>query len=84
MGGRGLCAQQKRRFRPKTTDSRHFYPIASNRLADLTYSATAEGWLCLHVRPTPCGLQHEKSTPAKVALSRSRRTYGRTVAVPLK
>lgn len=61
MRGRGLRAKQKRRFRPMTTDSRHLCPIAPNRLAqrpaptrpdevwlaDLTYVATAEGWLYL-------------------------------------
>ena len=55
----GLCARQKRRFRPRTTDSRHFCPIAPNHLAeraeprrpgevwqaDITYVATKEGWL---------------------------------------
>ena len=56
----GLRAKQKRRFRPRTTDSRHLCPIAPNRLAeradpparpgevwqaDITYVATREGWL---------------------------------------
>ena len=56
----GLRARQKRRFRPRTTDSRHLCPIAPNRLAervepparpgevwqaDITYVATKEGWL---------------------------------------
>ena len=56
----GLRAKQKRRFRPRTTDSRHLCPIAPNRLAervgpptrpnevwqtDITYVATQEGWL---------------------------------------
>jgi len=50
-----------RRFRPCTTDSRHYLPIASNLLAqnfvatapnriwlaDITYIATGEGWLYL-------------------------------------
>jgi len=50
-----------RRFRPCTTDSRHYLPIAPNllaqhfvatapnriRLADITYIATGEGWLYL-------------------------------------
>ena len=56
----GLRARQKRRFRPRTTDSRHLCPIAPNHLAerteppaspgemwqaDITYVATIEGWL---------------------------------------
>jgi putative transposase len=55
----GLAARQKRRFRPKTTDSRHEQPTAVNRLlqmprpcgpdqvwvTDITYIRTAEGWL---------------------------------------
>ena len=56
----GLRARQKRRFRPRTTDSRHLCPIAPNHLAartepparpgevwqaDITYIATKEGWL---------------------------------------
>ena len=56
----GLRARQKRRFRPRTTDSRHLCPIAPNHLAargapparpgevwqaDITYVATKEGWL---------------------------------------
>src|SRR3546814_1752382 len=50
-----------RRFRPCTTDSRHYLPIAPNLLAqnfvatapnriwlaDITYIATGEGWLYL-------------------------------------
>lgn len=57
----GLCGRQKRRYRVRTTDSRHSHPIAPNRLAtlpaptkpnqvwvsDLTYVATDEGWLYL-------------------------------------
>jgi transposase InsO family protein len=56
-------ARQKRRFRPRTTDSNHALPIAANRLAqldppsqpnqvwqsDITYIPTAQGWLYLAV-----------------------------------
>ena len=59
-GLRGLCPKG---FVPRTTDSRHDQPIAPNRLAqqpapvgpnqtwvsDLTYVATAEGWLYVAV-----------------------------------
>jgi putative transposase len=61
MRDQGLCARQKRRFKPRTTDSRHPHPIAPNWLAkvpaperpgqiwvsDFTYLPTAEGWLYL-------------------------------------
>jgi transposase InsO family protein len=61
MGAQKLRARQKRRFRPRTTDSRHEHPIAKNWLAkvptpdrpghvwqsDFTYIETAEGWLFL-------------------------------------
>jgi putative transposase len=57
----GLRTRQKRRFRPRTTDSLHAHPIAENWLAkvpapdrpgmvwqsDFTYLETAEGWLFL-------------------------------------
>jgi putative transposase len=57
----GLQGRQKRRYRVRTTDSRHDEPIAPNRLAlapaptkpdeiwvtDITYVETAEGWLYL-------------------------------------
>lgn len=56
---RGLRARQKRRFRPKTTQSDHKFPLAPNWLAkipkpdrpgqvwlgDITYIQTGEGWL---------------------------------------
>jgi putative transposase len=56
-----LKARQKRAFKPKTTDSHHAHPIARNWLAaqekpqsinrvwvsDITYVATAQGWLYL-------------------------------------
>ena len=60
MARAGLRARQKRRFRPRTTDSQHLCPIAPNHLAeraqpparsgevwqaDITYVATKEGWL---------------------------------------
>src|SRR6202012_2808860 len=55
------CGRQRRRYRPRTTDSNHDNPIAPNRLAelpptnridqvwlaDITYIETAEGWLYL-------------------------------------
>ena len=53
------CVQRKKRFRVQTTDSAHALPVAENLLgqdfgverpdevwtADITYVATAEGWL---------------------------------------
>jgi putative transposase len=59
MRSRGLRARQKRRFRPKTTQSDHKLPVAPNWLAkvpkpdrpgqvwlaDITYIQTEEGWL---------------------------------------
>lgn len=59
----GLCGRTPRRFVPRTTDSAHDQPIAPNRLAqrpaptgpnqvwvsDLTYVATAQGWLYVAV-----------------------------------
>ena len=61
MREQGLRPAQKRRFRPKTTDSRHPHKIAENWLAkvpaperpgmvwqsDFTYIETGEGWLYL-------------------------------------
>ena len=64
MRAAGLCARPRRRFVPKTTDSRHDGPIAPNRLAqraapparpdevwgvDMTSIETGEGWLFLAV-----------------------------------
>jgi len=57
----GLQGRQKRRYRVRTTDSRHDQPIAPNHMAtapaptkadqiwltDITYVETAEGWLYL-------------------------------------
>jgi transposase InsO family protein len=60
----GLCARTRRRFRPRTTDSRHEGPIAPNRLpertptltapdqiwaVDMTYLETTTGWLYLAI-----------------------------------
>ena len=56
-----ICGRQKRRYRVRTTDSKHDQPIAPNRLAglpapcgpnqiwlaDITYIQTREGWLYL-------------------------------------
>ena len=61
MRRHGIRALAGRRFRPCTTDSRHYLPIAPNLLqqnfvasapnriwlADITYNATGEGWLYL-------------------------------------
>ena len=68
MRQHGLQARQKRRFVPRTTQSRHACPIAPNRLAqtpapvrpdqvwvvDITYLATAEGWIYLAVVLDAC------------------------------
>jgi len=61
MRSAGLQGRQKRRYRVRTTDSRHDQPIAPNHLAkapaptqpnqiwvtDMTYIDTGEGWLYL-------------------------------------
>jgi putative transposase len=61
MRAHQLCAKPKRPFRPRTTDSRHPYGAAPNRLktqgvpsrpnqawvADITYISTAQGWAYL-------------------------------------
>lgn len=61
MRRHGIRALAGRRFRPCTTDSRHILPVAPNLLAqrfvapapgrvwlaDMTYTATGEGWLYL-------------------------------------
>ena len=61
MRQEGLRGAQKRRFRPRTTDSRHSRPVHPNRLverpcvthpgevwvSDLTYIPTQDGWLYL-------------------------------------
>jgi transposase InsO family protein len=62
MRSEGLRGQVKKRYRPRTTDSRHDQPIAPNRLpnwlaegeadriawvGDITYIQTHEGWLYL-------------------------------------
>jgi putative transposase len=63
MREEGLRGRQRRRYRPRTTQSDHDGPIAPNRLAkvraitsrdqvwqaDVTYLATAAGWLYLAV-----------------------------------
>jgi putative transposase len=63
MRHHGIRAIMARRFRPCTTDSRHDWPIAPNRLgqkfaaerpnqvwlADISYVSTGEGWLYLAV-----------------------------------
>lgn len=61
MKQNGLHGVQKARYRPRTTDSRHGWPVSPNRLAgistierinqvwasDITYLPTREGWLYL-------------------------------------
>ncbi len=63
MQQHGIRAKGRRRFRVVTTDSRHDWPVAPNRLerqfdvaapdrvwaGDITYIATDEGWLFLAV-----------------------------------
>jgi transposase InsO family protein len=64
----GLRARQKRRFRPRTTQSNHGFAIAENWLAkvpapalpnqvwvsDITYLPTQEGWLYLAMTLDAC------------------------------
>jgi transposase InsO family protein len=47
MREHGLQSHKRQRFRVVTTDSKHAHPVAPNQkwLADMTYVATAEGWL---------------------------------------
>ena len=59
MKQQGLCSVVRRRFKVRTTDSSHAYPVSPNRLercfeqalpnqawcADITYVPTDEGWL---------------------------------------
>lgn len=59
MKEQGLCSVVRRRFKVRTTDSSHAYPVSPNRLercfeqalpnrawcADITYVPTDEGWL---------------------------------------
>ena len=61
MRQKGLVGVQKRRFRPRTTDSRHEHQLSPNRLdgvgeverpnqvwvSDITYIATKQGWMYL-------------------------------------
>ena len=61
MREKGLQARSRRRYRPRTTDSKHRHPIAPNHLQDrakakginevwlqdITYLPTADGWLYL-------------------------------------
>jgi transposase InsO family protein len=68
MSQHQMRARQKRRFVPHTTQSNHDQPIAPNRLAkvptpdqpdqvwvvDITYIATAEGWIYLAVILDAC------------------------------
>jgi len=68
MQQQGWIVRQKRRFRPRTTDSRHTLPIAGNRMAqadpptkpnqiwqsDITYIPTAQGWMYLAVTLDRC------------------------------
>jgi putative transposase len=68
----GLRARQKRRFRPRTTDSGHSHKIAENWLAkvpapdrpgqlwqsDITYLETQQGWLYLAFTLDACSRRY--------------------------
>ena len=98
-----LRARQKRRFVPRTTQSDHDLPIAPNWLAkvpaparpdqvwvvDITYLATAEGWIYLAVVLDACsrkvvgwalGISLETSLVTE-ALKRARQRRGPTLGL---
>lgn len=89
----GLAGLQKPAFRPRTTDSNHDLPVAPNRLksapeparpdrtwvTDITYVATAQGWIYLAAVMDLCSRKivgwatanHLKTSLVKEALSRA-------------
>jgi len=93
MRQHGLRGLQRRAFRPRTTDSNHPLPIAPNRLkacavpwrpdqvwaGDITYIATAQGWLYLAAVMDLCSRKivgwatadHLKTSLIQQALSRA-------------